>query len=535
MKQVKDNIFTPNIAIIGIGGAGVNALNNIMNMNVNGVKFIIANTDVKSLESSSCQHKIRLGLEITKGLGAGSKPDIGYQAAEESAEEIKEAIKDVDLLFIVAGMGGGTGTGASQVIAQIAKDLGILTLGFVTTPFSFEGKQRMDFAKNGVAGLEKHIDSLVVIANQNLFKVINQNTSMVDAFRIMDTVIHSGVKAISDLIIANGLVNLDFNDIKTVIKDGGKAMVTSVEVTGNDRVTKISDTILNNPLLDENINLLLAKNMLINITGGTNMTLFEVDKIVNSLRDKANQDTYVNFGAIFDENMAESIRVAVVSTGINEDMNMKKDYYKIPEGSITQHNLEDRVTSYNKEASTRMGSYLNKPKLNTTVSEADTTLSNDSLNSKKDKDSYKDDELNQDIEKFKPLPTLTPKDSDNNSSEQYESNTEFSEEQNITGMEALHYANNRFENVQYNNSNSAEEEDVVKHNTKSNKIEEKPSLFKVIEDHKEDVYNDDEDMELNLDNKAEKTRVKESTTKESKSSKASKSFFDLPPFLRHKK
>ncbi|MGV3278521.1 cell division protein FtsZ [Rickettsiales bacterium LUAb2] len=503
MKSDKQDVFTPNIAIIGIGGAGANAINNLINMNLSGVKFIVANTDVKSLDNSLSPNKIRLGLEITKGLGAGSKPDVGFQAAEESINEIREELEDVDLLFIIAGMGGGTGTGSSQVIAKVAKDLDILTLGFVTKPFTFEGKQRMDFAEEGIIELKKYIDSLVVISNQNLFKVINENTSMLEAFRIMDNVIHSGVKAITDLIISNGMVNLDFNDIKSVIKGGGRATVTSIEVSGSDRVNKITDAVVNNPLVDNNISLLHAKNILINVTGGVNMTLFEVDKIVNSLRDKASLDTYINFGAIFDEKMAESIRVAIVATGIEE-----AEFNNISEEVFNKNinrNVNYKANEVSREelASSMMQptKKIEKPVVKKVLSKEEQAFNQVRANS------YINNQEDDDNEDYN-------EDTSNNLTEEKISS--------VTKKGNL--------------KKSINDEDIsVQLSSKS----DNSSLFSLIEDNQEDDE-DEEETEQSYKNKSNlmnlsKKAIEEFSNEENNKAKNSKSFFELPPFLRQKK
>ncbi len=312
----KDDIFKPQIAIIGIGGAGTNALNNMISMGLSGVKFAVINTDAQSLESSISPYKLQIGPKVTKGLGAGSKPEIGIQAAKESIEEIKHILQDINMLFIACGMGGGTGTGASQVVAQVAKDMGILTIAFVTTPFSFEGNQRYDIAKDGVLELEKYVDSLLIISNENLFKVIDQDTSMVSAFRVMDNVLFSSVKAIVDLITSNGLVNLDFNDIKAILEGSGRTMIGSAEASGEDRAEKVVQNAVVNPLLAD-VSLNGAKKALINITGGDDMTLYEVNTIINYIKKELSEDAFINFGTVYDTSIGDTIRVSIVATGLN--------------------------------------------------------------------------------------------------------------------------------------------------------------------------------------------------------------------------
>jgi cell division protein FtsZ len=315
-----DDVFKPKITVIGVGGAGTNAVNNMINMDLQGVKFIVINTDSQSLEKSICSNKIQIGPKVTKGLGAGSRPEIGIAAAEESTEDIKNALDGTNMLFITCGMGGGTGTGASQVIAKIAKDMGILTIAFITKPFEFEGSQRLDISLLGVSELEKVVDALVVISNQNLFRVIEPNTSMLHAFRVTDSVLYSGVKAITDLLISNGLINLDFNDIRSVIENTGRTMIGAAEAEGNDRAEKVAKAAILNPLLEE-VSIRGAKRALINITGGEDMTLIEIDAIINLIKLELSEEAFINFGAVYDENMGNKIRVSVVATGL--DTNFK--------------------------------------------------------------------------------------------------------------------------------------------------------------------------------------------------------------------
>lgn len=313
-----EDIFKPKVAVIGVGGAGTNAVNNMIEMGLSGVKFIVINTDSQSLEKSISPNKLQIGPKITKGLGAGSKPEIGIQAAEESLSDITELLEDTNLLFITCGMGGGTGTGASQVIAKVAKDLNILTIAFVTKPFTFEGTQRMDTALLGVAELEKCTDALVVIANQNLFSVIDEKTTMLDAFKVADNILYSGVKGITDLIVSNGVVNLDFNDIRSVMENMGRTMIAASETSGENRAEAAAKQAINNPLLDKG-SLKGAKKALINITGGLDMTLFEVDTIVTYIKGELDTDAFISFGTIYDESMSEQIRVSVVATGLGNE------------------------------------------------------------------------------------------------------------------------------------------------------------------------------------------------------------------------
>lgn len=311
-----DDVFKPKITVIGVGGAGTNAVNNMIDMDLQGVKFIVINTDSQSLEKSICSNKLQIGPKVTKGLGAGSRPEIGIQAAEESAEDIKSILEGTNMLFITCGMGGGTGTGASQVIAKIAKDMGILTIAFITKPFEFEGSQRVDISLLGTSELEKVVDALVVISNQNLFKIIDPNTSMLNAFRATDSVLYSGVKAITDLLISSGLVNLDFNDIRSVIENMGRTMIGAAEASGEERAEKVAKAAILNPLLEE-VSIKGAKKALINITGGDDMTLFEIDAIINIIKFELSEEAFINFGTVYDDSMQDKIRVSVVATGLD--------------------------------------------------------------------------------------------------------------------------------------------------------------------------------------------------------------------------
>lgn len=363
LHHTNEVVFTPKIAVLGVGGCGNNAVDNLQKMDLDSVTFIIANTDVKTLKSSKCENKIRLGVSLTRGLGAGANPEVGLKAAEQSKEEIEAILESVDLLVIVAGMGGGTGTGASPYIAQIAKQKNILTLGFVTMPFGFEGESKLAIAQQGLAKLEQHIDSLTVLANQHIFKVITEDTSMIESMRVTDKVIYSAIKAISDLITANGMVNLDFNDIKAVISEGGRALVSSVEInSGADKATKVIESVLNNPLLSDDITLTHAKKILISLTGGKSMTLFEVDRIINSLRLKAAHSDYLNFGAVVDNNLQGKVRVSVIATGIgqtnkatSQEAKSGANFFKKREKTLSPE-VEASQSSVIKPAARRQGS-----------------------------------------------------------------------------------------------------------------------------------------------------------------------------------
>jgi cell division protein FtsZ len=305
----------PKITVIGVGGAGGNAVNNMIEAQLEGVEFLVANTDGQALAASLAPRKIQLGRQHTEGLGAGSKPEIGRLAAEESLEEIMAELADSHMVFITAGMGGGTGTGAAPVIARAAREQGILTVGVVTKPFDFEGTPRMRLANEGIEELQAYVDTLIIIPNQNLFRLANERTTFTDAFAMADNVLHQGVSGVTDLMIKPGMINLDFADIRSVMTEMGKAMMGTGEASGEGRATNAAEAAIHNPLLDETT-LHGAQALLINITGGSDMTLFEADEAANHIRKEVDSDAIIIFGAIIDERMEGIMRVSVVATGM---------------------------------------------------------------------------------------------------------------------------------------------------------------------------------------------------------------------------
>lgn len=309
----------PSIVVFGVGGAGGNAVQNMISSGLQGARFIVANTDAQALENSIADRKIRLGEQLTRGLGAGAAPEVGRAAAEESMEVIKHELQGVHMLFIAAGMGGGTGTGAAPVIARIARDAGILVVGVVTKPFHFEGAHRMRLADAGLGEMQQHVDTLIVIPNQNLFRIANERTTFADAFRLADDVLHAGVRSITDLITMPGLINLDFADIVSVMGKMGKAMMGTGEASGEQRALRAAEAAIANPLLDHS-SMKGAKGVLINITGGPDMTLFEVDEAANRIREEVDGEANIIFGSTFHPTMDGLLRVSVVATGIDEDM-----------------------------------------------------------------------------------------------------------------------------------------------------------------------------------------------------------------------
>jgi cell division protein FtsZ len=306
----------PRITVFGVGGAGGNAVNNMIEQQLEGVEFVVANTDSQALQQSRATNKIQMGVKVTEGLGAGARPAVGAAAAEETIETIVDHLAGAHMCFITAGMGGGTGTGAAPIIAQAARELGVLTVGVVTKPFQFEGAKRMRQAEEGVEALQKVVDTLIIIPNQNLFRLANEKTTFTEAFAMADDVLYQGVKGVTDLMVRPGLINLDFADVRAVMDEMGKAMMGTGEASGEDRSIHAAEKAIANPLLDE-ISLNGAKGVLINITGGYDMTLFELDEAANIIREKVDADANIIVGSTLDPSMEGSLRVSVVATGID--------------------------------------------------------------------------------------------------------------------------------------------------------------------------------------------------------------------------
>jgi cell division protein FtsZ len=307
----------PRIMVCGVGGAGGNAVNNMIVSGLCGVDFIVANTDAQALASSRAERIIQMGLQVTEGLGAGSKPEVGRAAAEEALEEIRDHLAGAHMVFVTAGMGGGTGTGAAPVIARAARDMGILTVGVVTKPFHFEGGRRMKLAEGGISELQKCVDTLIIIPNQNLFRVANEKTTFADAFAMADQVLYSGVACITDLMVKEGLINLDFADVRSIMSEMGKAMMGTGEATGERRAVLAAEAAIANPLLDE-VSMKGARGLLISITGGNDLTLYEVDEAASRIRQEVDEEANIILGATFDTALDGVVRVSVVATGIDQ-------------------------------------------------------------------------------------------------------------------------------------------------------------------------------------------------------------------------
>ncbi len=306
----------PRIVVFGVGGAGGNAVNNMIEAGLEGVEFVVANTDAQQLQFSRTEARIQLGVGITMGLGAGAHPEVGMTAAEESSDTIAEHLEGAHMVFITAGMGGGTGTGAAPIIAKCARERGILTVGVVTKPFTFEGRHRMRLADAGISELQRYVDTLIVIPNQNLFRIANERTTFAEAFGMADQVLHAGVRSITDLMVLPGLINLDFADVRSVMSDMGKAMMGTGEASGEDRALLAAQNAIQNPLLDET-SLKGAKAVLVNVTGGLDMTLHEVDEAANAISSEVDPEANIIFGAAFDPALEGKLRVSVVATGMD--------------------------------------------------------------------------------------------------------------------------------------------------------------------------------------------------------------------------
>jgi cell division protein FtsZ len=306
----------PHITVFGVGGAGGNAVNNMIESGLEGVEFVVSNTDAQALASSKAQRVVQMGIQVTEGLGAGSQPEVGRAAAEEVMDEIRDQLAGSHMVFITAGMGGGTGTGAAPVVARAARELGILTVGVVTKPFQFEGVRRMRLAEAGINELQQAVDTLIVIPNQNLFRVATEKTTFADAFAMADQVLYSGVACITDLMVKEGLINLDFADVRSVMRGMGKAMMGTGEASGEKRAMRAAEAAIANPLLDD-VSMKGARGLLISITGGNDLTLYELDEAATRIREEVDQDANIILGATFDESLEGIIRVSVVATGID--------------------------------------------------------------------------------------------------------------------------------------------------------------------------------------------------------------------------
>ncbi|MFM8608646.1 MAG: cell division protein FtsZ [Hyphomicrobiales bacterium] len=331
----------PRITVFGVGGGGGNAVNNMIEIGLQGCEFVVGNTDAQALTSSKAHRVIQMGMQVTEGLGAGSQPEVGRAAAEEVIDEIRDQLAGAHMVFVTAGMGGGTGTGAAPVIARAARDMGILTVGVVTKPFQFEGTRRMRLAESGINELQKCVDTLIIIPNQNLFRVANEQTTFADAFAMADRVLYSGVACITDLMVKEGLINLDFADVRAVMREMGKAMMGTGEATGEKRALRAAEAAIANPLLDD-VNMAGARGLLISITGGSDLTLYEVDEAATRIREEVDPDANVIFGATRDDSLEGIVRVSVVATGIDHAEIMRQNATApIQTSAVAENRLRD--------------------------------------------------------------------------------------------------------------------------------------------------------------------------------------------------
>ena len=335
----------PKITVFGVGGAGGNAVNNMIEAQLEGVEFVVANTDSQALAASRADRRIQLGRALTQGLGAGSRPDIGAAAADEAVDQILDYLQGSHMVFITAGMGGGTGTGAAPVIARLAREQGILTVGVVTKPFKFEGTHRMNLADRGVAELQQFVDTLIIIPNQNLFRIANEKTTFAQAFAMADNVLHSGVRGVTDLMVMPGLINLDFADVRTVMSEMGKAIMGTGEASGEKRAHEAAEAAISNPLLDE-VSMKGARGVLINITGGSDLTLFEVDEAAGRIREEVDPNANIIVGSAFDPTMDGRMRVSVVATGIDVESQFASKPEIVTTATITPINEQKPRTPF---------------------------------------------------------------------------------------------------------------------------------------------------------------------------------------------
>ena len=383
LKELK-----PRILVLGVGGAGGNAINAMIDAGMEGVEFVAVNTDAQDLKMSKAHAKIQIGMNLTKGLGAGAKHDIGQAAADESLNEIANYMQGANMVFITSGMGGGTGTGASHVIAKAARELNILTVGVTTLPFSYEGPKRMRRAIEGLEQFKRHLDTVIVVPNQNLFKIASETTTFEESFNLSNNVLKHGVQSVTDLMVRPGMINLDFADVETVMSSMGKAMMGTGEAEGDDRAMSATEMALNNPLIDE-YSLQGAKGLLINITGGKDLTLFEVDQAVNKIRAEVDPEAELIFGAIKDENMHGKIRVSIVATALDGNKSENK----------TVLNMVSRIQNRNTGYSDNLFSHNTRVE-NNTISSIDgaTALKLDESYELNNQNNLESDELEQSIE-----------------------------------------------------------------------------------------------------------------------------------------
>ena len=485
LKELK-----PRILVLGVGGAGGNAINAMINSGMKGVEFVAVNTDAQDLKVSKADAKIQIGMNLTKGLGAGAKHDIGQAAADESLNEITNYIQGANMVFITSGMGGGTGTGASHVIARAARELNILTVGVTTLPFSYEGPKRMRQALEGLEKFKKHLDTVIVVPNQNLFKIANETTTLEESFTLSNNVLKHGVQSVTDLMVRPGMINLDFADVETVMSSMGKAMMGTGEAEGENRAMAATEMALNNPLIDE-YSLQGARGLLINITGGNDLTLFEVDQSVNKIRAEVDPEAELIFGAIKDENMNGKIRVSIVATAL--------DGYKTDNKTVL--NMVSRLQNRNTGYSENLFSHTSRKDNNAINSiEGSTALKLD--------ESY---ELEEDQNNFV---------SDINSASNKENLIDVRED-NFSPSESIP-SGVSIESASYIENNNLDGENKISEIIENNEEEYTPKLFS------EESYQSDDSIEKNNNQNVDSDELFDQDTIEEED-------FEIPAFLRKQK
>ena len=537
----------PKITVMGIGGAGGNAVNNMMRSNLEGVEFLVANTDAQALDNSPCEKKIQLGLQSTKGLGAGMRPDVGRKAAEEVIEEIKTKLEGTNMVFIAAGMGGGTGTGAAPVIAQLAREKGILTLGVVTKPFDFEGSQRMKLAEGGIEELQQQVDTLITIPNQNLFRVANEKTTFSDAFKMADDVLYAGVRGVTDLMVQPGLINLDFSDIKTVMSEMGKAMMGTGEAEGEGRAVAAAEAAIANPLIDD-VSLKGAKGLIINITGGNDMTLYEVDEAANRIKQEVQEEANIIYGTTCDDRLEGVIRVSIVATGIDANVSFaykpaehteslfidntvyrQKNTAQMNDFSMNKSSIEENLEEKNFENIDHHETSIHEKELNNNHNLSDLSYEDNKENNNTSSLSTENIENNFDVENTKISHSLESSDielekknsdieSDNNDS----SNIEIDNKKAVRKLSL-------FDNLEETSSETSE--------TSSEHISNKTDpILNTEEDsvEEEDGSTDEsfEDIESEKDNDSKEFEPEEDLTNEDFNQNQEEELLDIPTFLR---
>ena len=536
LQDVAQNLH-PKITVLGVGGSGGNAVNNMINANLEGVDFLIANTDAQALQISKCPNKIQLGLNSTKGLGAGMRPDIGKQAAEEAIQDLSEKFDGSHMLFIAAGMGGGTGTGAAPVIAKLAREKGILTVGVVTKPFHFEGSQRMKLAEKGIEELQQYVDTLLTIPNQNLFRIANEKTTFSDAFKMADDVLYAGVRGVTDLMVQPGMINLDFSDIKTVMSEMGKAMMGTGEASGEGRAIAAAEAAIANPLIDD-VSLKGAKGLIINITGGKDITLYEVDEAANRIKQEVDEEANIIYGTTCDDRLEGLVRVSIVATGIDANTNILAN----PIESFSPININNEIYKNENIENSKEDNSVSEFNENTTVEYAD--KENNYLVSETNSNIENNDTLMETIKESNQI----EKDSEEISNEKLEEINLDAESKLLNSEEKTEIQTEENPLNSFENYNIQEEEPSVRRlslfdtlNSNNAKLEEDNSSLndksEPILTSNEEIKNNTEELEENdnsesLDNEFNPNESDSSELDEEFNQETEEELLDIPTFLR---